>query len=574
MKPISFGHDEGGQALIVVALAMIVLIGSLALSVDWGYSLLTRRVAQNEADAGALAAGRLLATTFVSSTQPFDPTKATQEMVWTAACYGARRNSTNSATTQSHTLSVWFSADPADPFPADPTGSTWTGVSASSNNCAIGPSGATDVSGGTAYVRVVSSTSYTSLFGVLAPRTPEPRQVVEVAASARVRLTGAGRNTGVVPLAPVGDSSVGIPGLGWSGSSTVPNVPIWPIVIHYDPLVWGSVGTEITLIDWHSRRSPEQEDTSFFVSFAHFSPAEQADPARLQVHQPITESDYTGSGPATGWYGQRHGHPQTAMLPTAPGACGGNPWDTRGFPDPNDAASCDIPNWFYYGYRGSLSIGTQWDDSSWRSLRDIPSPGVEMPDSFRGPRASCTPGYPYFTAPSCPDTSGSSHIGDWVETVTVKTSANPNGVDPTLVARRMTDFVDRYGRVVPATGERAVVVNVFLWDCGERFDGGTFSDPDNRGRWQMVPSGAGSDCSTVTGSLLRSVNRVHLFTVVPLTISMSDIDLTQRRKSVDVFVTARWGNTFGSAGACASVPTPSGCQPNSIMNSAFLVPDD
>ena len=60
---------EEGQALVIVALAMFVLIGSIALSVDWGHSLLTRRGAQNEADAAALGAGRYL----VSSHSWVDP---------------------------------------------------------------------------------------------------------------------------------------------------------------------------------------------------------------------------------------------------------------------------------------------------------------------------------------------------------------------------------------------------------------------------------------------------------------------------------------------------------------------
>jgi Putative Flp pilus-assembly TadE/G-like len=553
---------EEGQALVIAALAMVVLMGALALTVDWGYGLAGRRAAQNEADAGALAAGRLLATSFVSVTRPFDQGRSTQEMVWTAACNAARRNSTGGPATQAHTLGVWFSADPpTTPFATLP-GSTWTGVAASSDDCTKGPTGATPVNGDAVFVRVVASAAYRSLFGV------PTQQRVDVAASARVRLTAAGSISGpvAVPLAPVGDSSVGLPGLGLSGSSTAPNVAIWPIVLHYSAADWTAAGSQITLIDWDRARTPQQADTSLFVGFAHFSPTEAVDPAGLQVHQIITESDYTASGPLTGPYGQRHGHPQTALLPSAPGACGGVSWDSRGFPDPTDAADCDIPNWFYYGYRGSLALGTPWDDISWtRTFEDTPQP-VEMPDRFPGSRASCTTvsGYPFFTAPSCPDRSGSSHVGDWIETV-------KTGVDRVLVANEMLAFIDRYGRVVPTSGEKAVVVNVFLWDCGERFDGGSFTDPATRDRWHVVASG--TDCSAVSGADLQSVDRVHLFTVVPVTISVSDVDLTQRRKPVTVFVTGHWGNAFGPAGICASSPTPAGCGLSPLENSAFLVPD-
>ena len=555
--------SEDGQALVIVALAMVVLMGALAITLDWGYGFAGRRAAQNEADAGALAAGRLLATSFVDVTQPFDASRATQEMVWAAACNAARRNSSGGPSTQTHTLSVWFSADPpTTPFSTGPT-STWTGISASSDDCTIVPSGTTAVSGDTALLRVVSSASYTTLFGVAT------RQRVDVAGTARVRLTAGGTSGDavVVPLAPVGDSSVGVPGLGLSGYSTAPNVAIWPIVLHYAPSMWTAAGGQITLVDYNSRQSPPQADTdlSAFVSYAHFSPIEQTDSASLQVHQPITESDYTGSGPTTGFYGQRHGHPETTLFPSAPGACGGSMWDTRGFPDPSDARTCDIPNWFYYGYRGSLSAGTPWDDASWTSSFEGVPQTVEMPDPFPGSRASCTSaaGYPFFSAPSCPDRAGSSHIGDWVETV--------SGVDRVLVARRMLDFIDRYGRILPATGEKAVVMNVFLWDCGERFTGGSFSDPDNRDRWHLV---GGTDCSNLSIADMRSADRVHLFTVVPVTVRASDVDITQRRRSSDVYVTATWGNAFGSAGNCGTTPTPPGCGLNPLMNSAFLVPDE
>jgi hypothetical protein len=204
-------------------------------------------------------------------------------------------------------------------------------------------------------------------------------------------------------------------------------------------------------------------------------------------------------------------------------------------------------------------VDTSWDDLSWRSFEITPQP-LEVPDPFPGIRASCAgaSGYPFFTAPSCPDTARSSLIGDWVETVRT-------GVDRALVATQMTAFIGRYGRIVPATGDTAVVVNVFLWDCGEHFDGSAPIDPP-RNRWRSVINGA--DCSTISGSALTSVDRVHLFTVVPVTVSLRDIDLTQRR------VTAHWGHAFGAAGDCAWVPTSRRCVLNPLINSAFLVPDE
>lgn len=52
----SLKKDERGQALILVALSMVVLIGVAALSVDYGYLAWQKRDLQNAADAAALAA--------------------------------------------------------------------------------------------------------------------------------------------------------------------------------------------------------------------------------------------------------------------------------------------------------------------------------------------------------------------------------------------------------------------------------------------------------------------------------------------------------------------------------------
>lgn len=53
--------EDRGQALVIVALAMVVLIGFLALAIDAGNAYAQRRRMQNAADAGALAGARALA---------------------------------------------------------------------------------------------------------------------------------------------------------------------------------------------------------------------------------------------------------------------------------------------------------------------------------------------------------------------------------------------------------------------------------------------------------------------------------------------------------------------------------
>ncbi|HYU82294.1 MAG TPA: pilus assembly protein TadG-related protein, partial [Candidatus Polarisedimenticolia bacterium] len=325
--------QEEGQALVVVGMAMLLLVTALALGIDWGYGYVARRTAQNAADAASLAAGRALATNFV----PGEPFTVTQQDVWAAACRASSTNTMSGSSALHSSLGVWFSSDPATPFSEDPL-SSWYGITAPSGDCAQVPPGGDDVLGNAVYVRVRVATGYRSLFGATTG------QQIEVAANARVRLTGAGSTSGpvAVPLGPVGDATVGAPGIGLSGSTTAPNVAMWPLVMHYQPQDWTSPGSELVLIDWDSRSPQAQQDLSLFASFAHYSPHESVDVA--DAHQMISESDYTGH-PVP-----HHGHSATSLLPSAPGACGGAPWDSFGSASLSRAVSCDIPNWFYYGF--------------------------------------------------------------------------------------------------------------------------------------------------------------------------------------------------------------------------------
>jgi uncharacterized membrane protein len=53
-------RSSDGQILVLVAVAMVVLIGIAALVVDVGFSWMLRRQEQNAADPGAIAAARWL----------------------------------------------------------------------------------------------------------------------------------------------------------------------------------------------------------------------------------------------------------------------------------------------------------------------------------------------------------------------------------------------------------------------------------------------------------------------------------------------------------------------------------
>jgi Flp pilus assembly protein TadG len=58
MKHYSFSKDEQGQAIVIMALAMIALLAFAALAIDGANAYVERRRAQNGADAGALAGAR------------------------------------------------------------------------------------------------------------------------------------------------------------------------------------------------------------------------------------------------------------------------------------------------------------------------------------------------------------------------------------------------------------------------------------------------------------------------------------------------------------------------------------
>jgi hypothetical protein len=184
-------------------------------------------------------------------------------------------------------------------------------------------------------------------------------------------------------------------------------------------------------------------------------------------------------------------------------------------------------------------------------------------------RRSCQSVPPYFVAldlvPSC-----SRQVGDWVETVNGRAGCDGGCGDESenlgdLTSRMrasIRQFIAQYGRVLPnSDGVRAVVVNVFLWDCADQFSSGT-------GTWSRASD---SSCGPITDpDALRRVGRVHIFTVAPFTVYADDV--------TDSHLYGYWGNAFGDAGTCqqswSTVPTPAACQLNPLINSAFLVPDE
>ena len=81
-------RTERGQILVMVAAALVVLLGIGALVVDLGFSWMLRRQEQNAADPGSLAAARFIGDQDPGTgAQAYDPDKA-----WDAACHYAILN--------------------------------------------------------------------------------------------------------------------------------------------------------------------------------------------------------------------------------------------------------------------------------------------------------------------------------------------------------------------------------------------------------------------------------------------------------------------------------------------------
>jgi hypothetical protein len=300
---------------------------------------------------------------------------------------------------------------------------------------------------------------------------------------------------------------------------------------------------------------------SFFVSPAHFS-------ARDGRHELITESDYTGT------LNTHHfDHRTTPLANTAPSLCS-NPgipagyWDTNGgFNQPGAvlnerlafAATCDIPNWLNYGFRGSVSVGTDWSLTSWDAFRGPgrPAPQLTRPDDRRSCRVlMASTG---ITAPSC-DSVSRTASGDWLETVPLASSDLP------AVRDAMRSFIRTYGRGAP--GAKAVVVNVFVWDCAQQYV------PPSTPPWHLLHEL--DDCSSVRADVegvedgRSRMDRLHVVAVVPMTIGETQVQIV----AGELQVFAQWGGLFGDAGACSTAPTLPACALNPVMNSAFLVPGE
>ncbi len=452
-------REDAAQSMILVALAIVVLLGAVALAVDWGYGLTQRRVMQTSSDAAALAVGRYLATSVVEMDgQPvFTVTEA-------GACdiamkfVGANWSFAPSDGDLRFTLQFGTTA----PI-------VWTDVDTSAD-CAL--ASATAVPADAVYVRVTTAVTYRSLVaGVLGFPT------TTAAASARAFVFG----TGVPTTAPV-----------------------WPMVRHYDKSDFdiktrcAPLDCDPTTVTPTTFWSPNEEDVVYangfkgMVDLSRDSPIHAKSDGSL-VPQFITGWDESGSPSGT---------PPTEVKTDMSGNCPSG-WDTKGGEDPQNAdKQCSIPNWFYYSFQGELSLKSTWP---------MPlSPGREQPSYLTGRPSICGADHPH-PSPSCDNFA----LGDWLETA----GGNVGSGESSRMLERIRDqgfvgpFSDRPVDPKKPGGAKfgkALVVLIYLWDCAETF---TPTQPDGQ-QWDLIPGAAG-DCSRVSKN--DKPDRVHLFTAAPFT---------------------------------------------------------
>lgn len=397
---------DGGQVLVLAALSMLLLLGALALTADWGYGFAVRRSLQSGADAAALGVGRTLATStvVVGGTLRFMPSDAT---LWNRASGLAAANYGSLA-------GVAMTLEYGTATPA------WTASQGASSSAAVPDS--------TVYVRVRLSLSYRSLFASLIGSSQ-----VNSAASSRVRLSGAATPlTPTFALAPHFSSGM--------FSTTCPSPCTSPSTA--DPVtLWTKSGTR-----WGKFRGA--------VDLSRYSHEHASSTTQL-----VADWDRTGSVAAGTPLKNDHG-----------GNCTNDLWDTAGNEDNGKQnQDCSVINWFYYGYGGSLSLTSDYRavvspreapttfpaaSQTWCALSD--ATWLSTNGYIPNPRAACDRGDWVETVESDLDKDMPDALVDRIA------AGGATGLlSSRIVPAGGPHPGDAYGK--------ALTVMVLLWDCGEEY---------------------------------------------------------------------------------------------------------
>jgi hypothetical protein len=441
---------------VIAAAGAFVLAMALALTIDWGYALVQRRVAQNDADKIALEVGRLLTTSVaLQSNSPYfavagkNTTSVTKQKALThvEACAAAISAYQRDRATPTTSPAVWLDFEQWSPGSSsvDPTSYVRA-------NCAPGKPRTVAVARNTTTVRVRVQFRYRPIFASLLGQP-----AVVVGATSRVALSGAPYTVDSLDRATLdAQASVSQSDYADLAQSASAILRTWPLVRQYKAS------------DLSSRRpcGPACDPTTAtpleFVS-SSTGKVTVLDLSRQSAHGAGVEQLITEPQPGT-----------------------------------------SLADWFGDGFGGVLGLETKWGP-----LRNPPQNAAPPLDVSRS--SNLCRNVPAWLAPppSCqPDSPGGdqSTRGDWIETIPSNSISMPAVVGDMHALMQTSGTTTAYSnKVIPSTGGRtygrALVVWIYVWDCAQEFQGS-----QQGGQWDEISCSSGAD-----------TDRVHLFSVIPVT---------------------------------------------------------
>jgi len=572
---IPFLRDDRGQSLILVAGGFAMLCGAVALSVDWGYSYAQRRAMSNAGQAGALAAGRLLAGSVVMAGASVT-FSTSEELLFDEACKYALKNigSPVEPSTYGLTVEMLDSTGTQQASIARTISSTTATATIASGSRTVTPSSMTNIAAGTVLVvdlgtsqeavtvtSVTGSTftatfagSHSGTWAIKGCNNPTTSTVVPSATRDLRATLGVSYPSifgGVIGMSTIQAGGSGRSRIGGSivsSAGTFNGGTPWAMVRHYDPSeLTNTCGSPCNPSTVTAYSFWGNESFGNYKGLIDFSKVSQYEPTT--VDQLITSWDKTGSLTAGAT-----GTPKPDK--TTPNGCTSALFDTAGTVSASYEKACSIPNWMYYGYSGTLSVST-----SWASVGS----GQHAPTALGTRSSICTSPPSYLFTPSCG--TGNDRKGDWVETFTGG-NAGSNISGPLLSTIQTYGTTNEFSTLSCGGGctyGKALTVMVYLWDCAQEYSGGT---------WNLIQNRAGTDCADMsgTGNCNAGVTacwthanptpaRVHVFTYTPFTFYEGLVSSSN--------VKGFWGGGFGAPSTCPS----SNCALNSISNTTFLVGD-
>jgi hypothetical protein len=568
--------------MIIAAGGLVVGIFVVALVINSGFGLAQRRTMQNAADAGALAAAQLLATSVTNvSGNPSTVFRVTDDFAYCVARFYADKNRDSfrpDSAGRTETTVVRWSKDimAPNPYGTDPApapqgnGGTFAGPASPCPTTTVGgqevPAPVTTgspVNPLARYIRVEAAVNYHSLVPVVGPATPV------ASASAVARISGA-----QVPI---------------SG-------PTWPMIRHYNPADFTCTGqcnplTMDPTTFWSATGGTNDRDVVFssfkgLTDLSRFGPNANRNAPRgvsqnctgtlapACVPQLMTDYDHRvitfGGNPTDPvQYGSTTAcNTPNVSYPTPPApsdwwlASGGEnsqSWDK----------DCSIPNWAGQTFAGTLSLSTDWNSAP--SPQEPPNDGQPLPTATSNPnRAVCQSIPTGLAAPSCANGVG----GDWIEVGQQTGNQGVNISAPLKAYIAAHGVYDAYsgrqygnGQSAPLFGKKVVML-VYLWDCSETYTNDGSHTQTLRNQWSLnLPRSGPADCSAIhQANDMNSqdvVNRVHLFTVATFTFYEATVSSQE--------VKGYWGGWFDASDPCQLNPSSPQCALNQFANTVFLV---